>query len=88
MSAHLEAILDDLRVGLRRRSERRRARARAAAGGSAALVLVLAALATGTSLDRGGSALASSSAATDAAQLLQGCHGRAQFACDDPLSRQ
>ena len=73
MSAHLEAVLDDLRAGLRNRAVRRR-RARAAATGSATLVLLAAALAGGIGgFDRSSSALASASGTNDAALMLRGC---------------
>jgi hypothetical protein len=67
----LDAVLDDLRVGLRNRATRRR-RARAAATGSVTLVLMLAALAGGTGLNTGGPAYASVGSG-DAALVLAGC---------------
>jgi hypothetical protein len=68
---HLEAVLDDLRHGLRIRAVRRR-RARAAATGSVTLVLMLAALAGGAGLNSGGPAYASVGSG-NAARVLQGC---------------
>jgi hypothetical protein len=85
VSRHLDAVLDDLRVGLRRRAARRRMRA--AATGGATVVLLVAALA-GMQLDRGGPVLADAVGGTDAAQLLEGCSDRTQLACFDPLARQ
>ena len=71
MTAHLEAVWDDLRVGLRTRAARRR-RARIAATGGATVVLLLAAFAGGAGLDQGAPAYASVGS-SDAALVLAGC---------------
>ena len=67
----LDAVWDDLVVGLRRRATRRR-RLRAAATGSATLVLMLAGLAGGAGLNRSAPAYASIGSG-DAARVLTGC---------------
>ena len=71
MSRYVEAVREDLLVGLRTRAIRRR-RARAAATGSATLVLMLAALGGAAGLDSGGPAYASVGSG-DAALVLAGC---------------
>ena len=73
MSAHLEAVLDDLRLGLQRRALVRR-RARTAATGGVTLLLLMATLAGGLGgVGRGSSALASASGSNDATLMLRGC---------------
>jgi hypothetical protein len=86
-SAGLDAILDDLRAGLARRSAARRARARTAAAGTAVALVLGAALAGGTALDRGAGSLAvpSTAGASDATVILRGCDGSASLACGLPL---
>ena len=68
----LDAVLDDLRAGLRNRAIRKR-RARAAATGGATAVLLAAALAGGLGVQSNSSALASASGSNDAALMLRGC---------------
>lgn len=71
MSRHVEAVREDLLVGLRRRAARRRART--AATGSATLVLLAAALAGTITSQQSTPALAYSVGPSDAALVLAGC---------------